>query len=193
MEDTVQPQIDVYYLKTPVKVLLGFLYLLLAFSGIVFIGLFIDMLKHSFDGLFAWLSGVGMTLFFAYATIPLWNTRLELSSEGVTYTNPGYCRIYTPWENIERIARVPHFRGGTSFILRIPATRNIKFLEGKRQHLAVIERCSLLTMNADLLVQAYFIPFMALMPKKDLENGTLDTYFQQYAPHLSYNKTAGCL
>jgi hypothetical protein len=189
MKDAIHSQTNVYYLKTVARILLCFLYLLFAFGGFSLTMLFIEMLqKHSFDGLFVWLCGLSMMLLFAYGTIPLWNTRLELSPEGVTYTNPGYCRIYTPWENIERIARVPRFRGGTSFILRIPAARNITFLEGKQHHLAVIEPCSLLTTEADLLRQAYFIPSLILIPKKDLENGTFNAYLQQYAPHLSYGR-----
>lgn len=190
MKDDVQHQTNVYYHKTLIRALLCFIYLLFAFSGFCLAMLLIEMLqKHSFEGLSGWLCGLGLVFFFAYGTIPLWNTRLELSPEGVTYTNPGYYRIYTPWENIERIARLSRFRTSTAFILRTPAATNIKFLEGKQQHVAVIERCSLLTTKAEVLRQAYSIPLMALMPKKDLENGTFSTYLQQYAPHLSYDRT----
>ncbi|GHO48466.1 hypothetical protein [Ktedonospora formicarum] len=187
MKDAVQLQTKVYYYNILIRSLLCFIYIPLAFSGFCLAMLLVEMLQtHSFEGLFGWLCGLGLVLFFAYGTIPLWNTRLELSPEGVTYTNPGYYRIYTPWENIERIVRLSRFRTSTSFILRIPATTNIKFLEGKQQHLAIIERCSLLTTKAEVLRRAYSIPLMALMPKKDLENGTFSTYLQQYAPHLSY-------
>jgi hypothetical protein len=189
MINTLETQTYIYYLKAPAKVYLCFIYLLLAIMVFCVATMPIEIFQqYSFYKLGAWLCGLSMTVFFAYATIPAWKIRLELSPEGVTYTNPTYYRIYTPWENIELIARLSRFRQSASFILRTPATINIKFLEGQQHHLAVIERCSILATKIDLQKQpAYFIPLMALVPKRDLENGAFKIYLQQYAPHLSYD------
>ena len=190
MQDTVQPLTKVYRLRTPIRIFLCFLYLALAIVGLDLLMLLIEVLQNlSFGALFVWFLGLSMVALFMYGTIPLWNIRLELSPEGVTYINPAYCRIYTPWENIAQIARVSRFPVKVFLILRTPAARTIPFREGKQQRQAVIERCSLLTTKTDLRRQAYVIPLIAPMPKKDLKNGTFDAYLQHYAPHLSPEST----
>jgi hypothetical protein len=190
MQDTVQPLTKVYRLGTPVRIFLCFLYLLLAIGGLDLLMLLIEILQnHSFDALLAWFLGLSLLALFTYGTLPLWNMRLELSPEGVTYINPAYCRIYTPWENIAQIASVSRFPVKVSLILRTPAARNIPFGAGKQQRQAVIERCSLLTTKTDLKRRAYVIPLIPTMPKKDLKNGTFNAYLQHYAPHLSQDRT----
>lgn len=173
-----------YHLRPRYQVLLCFTFCMEAFLGCLVVGLFIEIIQYfSFSAFIVWLIPLVFFVFFSYGTVLAWNSYLEITPYGIILDS-GFYRIYSPWENITVIRRSHILRPSTVFVLREPAVRNISVFEGIGRRQAVIERCSFITLQIELISQSYIMNFLLYMPEKDWESENLDAYFQYYAPHL---------
>lgn len=147
------------------------------------------IIKTSFTQKCFSLFSIILCVFTLYINTMIANTRLEVSSEGVAYYGWNI-RMYTPWQNIVGVARVPYPRLGTStlvnaFLFRSPAILNVSISEGKRRGIAVIEKRWRLFLTPS---RSYIhnLPIFAddLLTATDISHHEIATYIRRYAPQV---------
>lgn len=181
-----------YYLPMIMKIIFGASSLFFLLSDVSLIYLIIDpsfldeiylpanlLLFVGCLFLIAWISWclcIFFVVLFSY---------LEFTPEGVI-CKFGFSKIYSPWNNITKIARMTKLRMSTQFFLRNSAISTVSFDLGVAQMQAVIELRPLLAarFSFSFSVATTYIPFLLFVPKSEWEEGPLRLYFYNYAPHL---------
>lgn len=135
----------------------------------------------------ALLCAILLTAFFIYVPLGMWNTRLELSPEGITHYNMGW-RTYTPWYNIAGLddTTIPILirPKKTVLMFKEPASREISIKEGKKRGIAAIEFSWWTQHGAGLAYQGRMIPFTYFVSRAEVEHGLFNAYMHQYTPHV---------
>jgi hypothetical protein len=129
---------------------------------------------HNSEAIFALLFVVVVSLAVLYADARSWNVRLELSPKGITFYNPPFYNIYTPWQNVTGLRnkkgwevsesslgakRFVKTLSGEALLLREPARKGMPIREGRLREVAAIKRVSLLPNSKDWKKDWNEIPF----------------------------------
>ncbi len=183
------------YYVSPLSWLIAIPFLLLtAFLLFCFIMVAPSILtiENPFSMLFVFLVIIFLAFFVLYAALIFFDIptmRLEVSDEGVILYSNGY-RIYTPWENIAEIGWLPRYRSFPSLIrLKEPAVvGEISFEEGITSRRAVSEKRRWWMLNRQLKAEAQYTKYIripvALLRRKDKQEGSISQYLQYYMPYM---------
>jgi hypothetical protein len=147
-------------------------------------------IENPFFMLFVFLVIIFLTFFVVYAALIFFDiptAHLELSDDGLIFYSNGY-RIYTPWENIAEVGWLPRYRSFPSLIrFKEPAVvGEISFEEGIASRRAVSEKRRWWMLNRQLKAGAQYTKYIripvALLRRKDKQEGSISQYLQYYMP-----------